>query len=391
MKICIYSVITNDYDYPKPVVLKNIPHFLFADNPNIDAPGWKIIEVEKTPDQRLQRKIKILGHEALGGYDTTIYVDASITLHTSFARIASRFGGGMIIGHHPNRNCVYAEGLAVKKLNKAPADLVNKQIAEYYENDFPYGFGMWSAGIIIRDNSEKIKQMCSLWWEKLSEHSHRDQLSLPWALWKTGIVPKTLKMSDFMHISKHKTKTVPKIYYSNPWSSDKNIGKANNDFIELLPDDSWVCIMDGDASWMLPSWGELVEKVVMENKDKYALIGCVTNRLGGLHQCYENRFDTECSSFTNYHNALSSWEKYGPLVEDTTGIAGLCMIFSKETWRKAGGFVENSRSADTSFNKSVLKLGGKIGLAKGLYMMHNYRIWSKEYSEAKTNYKHLVK
>lgn len=180
------------------------------------------------------------------------------------------------------------------------------------------------------------------------------------------------------------------IHDISPFRSDKNIGRANNETISKFNDDDWIVLTDGDASWMLPNWGELVEKVI-NNNPEFDLIGCSTNRLGGLLQLHNGTFDTQCIAYDNYDNAIEAWEKFGTFVEPIGIIAGLCMIFKKSTWEKAGGFVENSRMADVSFCKAVKKSGGKIGIARGLYMMHNYRIWERERKQAKTSIKHLVK
>lgn len=384
---CIYTVITNDYDTVKPALGGGIPHYLFADNPNIHAPGWTIIEVEKTEDQRLQRRLKISGHPVLDKYEITLYIDASMTMKRPILQLLKSFRGGMIIGAHPVRKCVYAEGLAVKAAKKAPPEIVNKQIAEYYENDFPCNFGVWSSGFIIRDKS--TKEMCNIWQEKLDEHSHRDQLSLPWALWKTGIKPLEVRLIQYVHIDKHKKKEMPKVYYSTPFRSDKNIGLANNEFISLLPDDCWVCITDGDALWLRPDWGLCVEKVIQDYGDKFDLIGCVTNRLGGLHQCYNGKFSEDMDMRNHYEISNKLWEEYGTKVDTTTGVAGLCMIFKKSTWKKVRGFKENIITADSQFNKDIVKAGGKVGLAKGLYMMHSYRIWEKEHKKAWQSTSHL--
>jgi len=369
MNICVYTVISNDYDTVKPVVLSGIPHYLFTDNPDIIAKGWIIVPIEKTEDCRLQRKIKILGHEVLDKHDVTIYVDATMTLRTNIPQLLRTYKGGLMIGAHPTRNCVYAEGLAVKKLNKAPAELVNKQIAEYYENDFPANFGMWSAGFLIRDRSTKA--MCELWYSKLAEHSHRDQLSLPWALWKTGLKPIVVRYEQYVTVVPHKKKEPLKVFYSTPYRTDKNIGKANNDFISLLPNDAWVCITDADALFLRPDFGTCIEQII-ENTT-FDLIGCTTNRLGGLHQLHNNEFSEDFNVLNHYAIANELWLKNGSKTEPTTGVAGLCMIFSKKTWIKVVGFKENSITCDTEFNKSVIRAGGKIGLATGLYMFHMYR------------------
>src|SRR5699024_9945471 len=158
---------------------------------------------------------------------------------------------------------------AVKALKKADPEAVNKQIAEYYENDFPANFGMWSSGFMIRDRA--CEELNKIWHAKLQEHTHRDQLSLPWALHATGIKPTAVNMHSYMTIQPHKVKEPPKVFYSTPWRSDKNIGGANNEFISMLPDDSWVCIMDGDAMWLRPDWGKCVEQVIMEHGNDYGL------------------------------------------------------------------------------------------------------------------------
>lgn len=387
MNICVYTILTNDYDTVKPVVLSGIPHYLFTDNPNIVAKGWIVIPIEKTEDCRLQRKIKILGHPELDKYDVTIYIDASMTLRSTITQLLRTYKGGFVIGNHNTRNCVYAEGLAVKQLKKAPEEIVNKHIAEYYENNFPINFGMWSSGFMIRDKSTKA--MCELWYSKLDEHSHRDQLSLPWALWKTGLKPQSVRYEQFVSIAQHKKKELPKIVSIQPWRTDKNLGLANNEEIAKCNDSDWIVLTDGDSCWVLPDWGTKIEQVIQDYGDKFDLIGCVVNRLGGLHQCYDNKFDTEVNGYNEWDKANDCWDKHGTLVEETTGVAGVCMIFKKSTWKKAGGFREKTITADTEFCKSVRKSGGKIGLAKGLYRMHLYRIWEKEHKKAHESTAHL--
>lgn len=372
MNICIYTVISNDHDTVKPVTIGGIPHYLFTDNPNTQAKGWIIVPIEKTEDCRLQRKIKILGHPEIDKYDITLYTDASMTLRPTVTQLLRTYKGGFVIGNHATRNCVYAEGLAVKKLKKAPAELVNKQIAEYYENDFPVNFGMWSSGFMIRDKS--TKPMCELWHSKLAEHSHRDQLSLPWALWKTGTKPQVVRYEQFVSMTPHKKKDPIKIFYSSPFRTDKNIGLANNEFIELLPDNSWICITDADAMFLRPDYGKCIEEIIQAHGNDFGLIGCTTNRLGGSHQLHENKFSEDFDIINHYNISNKLWEDNGSKISTTTGVAGVMMLFSKKTWLKAGKFKEKSITADTEFNKAVVRSGGKIGLANGLYMFHAYRL-----------------
>lgn len=383
MKTCIYSVLVNDYDHPQPATVKGIDHIMFTDDPDLKAKSWKIIPIEKTDDQRLQRKIKILGHPELEKYDVTIYIDASISLNNRFPQLLRSYKGGLMIGSHGKRNCVYAEGLEVKKQKKADPEAVNDQIAEYYENDFPINFGMWSSGFMIRDKS--TKDMCDIWHAKLEQHTHRDQLSLPWALHETGIKPVAINMHSYMSIKPHKSKEIPKVFYSTPFDRDKDIGKANNEFIELMPDESWICITDSDAMFLNPDYGKRVEDIIMNHGDKWDLIGCLTNRIGSNHQCYNGQFSNEMDMREHWKIAHSELED--KVVDG--GVAGFFMLFSKKTWRKAGGFKTKSISCDSQFNKDVRKVGGKVGVYQGLYMFHAYRINENDQRKAQQSISHL--
>jgi len=171
-----------------------------------------------------------------------------------------------------------------------------------------------------------------------------------------------------------------KIHYSTPFSTEKNIGKAYNEFCELVPDGDWIVLMDGDVLRLRPDWGHQIEEIIRRNKDNFKLISCVTNRLRADHQLYNNRFPEIAD--IDYHvkvaNKLAA-QRYAD-VEATSYVAGLCLIFNKDTWKAVGGFRENSILFDKEFNTDIrAKFGGNpIGIAKGLYVFHLYRWGSKD-------------
>lgn len=175
------------------------------------------------------------------------------------------------------------------------------------------------------------------------------------------------------------------IYYSSPYRTDKNIGKANNDFIKLLPDDSWVCITDADTCFLNPDYGSRIEEIVNKYGKEFDLIGCLTNRIGSPHQQY-NGFDDNLDMMHHYNIAKSKLnDKMIP-----GEVAGFFMLFSKATWDRAGGFIENRITADKLFNKSIKRMGGKVGVYQGLYIFHAYRIWEQGNKQAQNSIKHLL-
>src|SRR5690606_27666121 len=82
-----------------------------------------------------------------------------------------------------------------------------------------------------------------------------------------------LKSSEFIPY-KAEPKT-PKIWYSNPYSTQKNIGKALNEVCELVPDDDWIGLQDGDMMYLTTDWGLQIEEALKKYGNEFSLIGCL--------------------------------------------------------------------------------------------------------------------
>ena len=177
-----------------------------------------------------------------------------------------------------------------------------------------------------------------------------------------------------------------KVHYSTPFSTEKNIGKAYNEYMKTVPDGDWVCIRDGDTLFLTANWGAQIEAIVNRHKESFGVISCVTNRLRGTHQLHNNTFSEEANISKHVEIANHLQEDYFDEVHTTTSIAGLCMIFSKDTW-KANKFKENSLHFDSQFCLDIKNKGGKIGIARGLYLFHLYR-WGQ--ADPKSYIKHLT-
>lgn len=178
-----------------------------------------------------------------------------------------------------------------------------------------------------------------------------------------------------------------KVWYSNPYSTEKNIGKALNEFCELVPDGDWICLQDGDIAYLTPTWGKQIEDTIKKHGKDFGLIGCMTNRLG--------RDIQRTGDVNDHHDMLRHMDiafknelEYYAEVEDITSkkyIAGMFMLFPKSVWKECK-FPENNIAFDDAFSILVRKKGYKLGLMKGLYVYHLYRAWSDNPSKDR---KHL--
>lgn len=169
------------------------------------------------------------------------------------------------------------------------------------------------------------------------------------------------------------------IHYISPYSTSTppNIGGAINDAIrQLAPaDDDWIVHVDQDVCFLRPDSKAQIAKV-LEGTD-YDVLGGLTNRLSGTHQLYGEQFNSETD--IREHIAIAQYchtRHYGEVVQTDVNLAAFLMAFRVQTWKKVGGFVENHVRFDSYFTDDVMRLGGKLGIMKGVYVFHLYRMWS---------------
>lgn len=397
-KICIYTVLTGAYDLPKPsrTRVSGASYFVVTDDPALQMPGYKQIIINSGDDPiKAQRKAKIYPYDLMPGFDVYVYFDASYEVKTNISGLIALFKGGFGVKRHKTRNCIYQEGRKIIELKKATPEAVNEQLSAYRELGIPENYGVQETGILLRDASEQTKALCAAWWAEVERYTHRDQLGLPAAIFKTSIQPVYLRnhiMDSFFRLHPHAVKKVfgsvrPRVWYLRPFASDMNIGGEYNAQCALIPDGDWICIEDRDTMDLHPHSGRQIEDVILQHGDKYDLFGCITNRLGSGTQCYNGEASNDFNLMNHYAIAKDLHEKkYGQVRELNQPIAGMFMLFRKSTWNKVK-FDINIIYFDTQFGKKILRAGGKIALMEGVYRFHSYRPWS---DDPRLDKKHLT-
>lgn len=269
-RVCIYTVNIGDYDVIRQP-LKRVPgadYYLVTDTPNETLPGYKTITVDMASftakglsPVKIQRMAKILPYDIFTeDYDIYVYYDASFQITGNLGDLISRFKGGFGVQPHPSRTCIYDEGEAIVRLNKATMQAVNEQLAAYRELGIRANYGLQMSGILIRDASEQTKALCAAWWEEVRKYTHRDQLGLPAAIFKTGIQPTYIRrwmLGGAFKQHKHKERPVisdnkPKIWYFQPYATDLNIGKSYNEHCTVMGPDDWCVLTDHDTMYLHP-------------------------------------------------------------------------------------------------------------------------------------------
>lgn len=196
LRIAVYTCIVGHYDnlIEPQFVEPGIDYYVFTD---VDCPAdsvWKKIDItqykeyyELSPSQ-LNRKIKMLPFLYLPDYDYSLYVDGNIQIEAPVSPVIEEMGNCAFgVHYHRTRDCIYVEKVRIDYLRKADMTIVDKQIEEYKSEGFPHHYGLYENTVLIRKHhDESICHLMEEWWGEYQKYSTRDQLSLPYIIWKTN-------------------------------------------------------------------------------------------------------------------------------------------------------------------------------------------------------------
>ena len=159
-----------------------------------------------------------------------------------------------------------------------------------------------------------------------------------------------------------------------PFSFEKNLGKAYNEAMNLLPsDDDWAIITDIDILFM-DNKAPFHFKKAIELFPETGIFTCPANRTGRGQQKYKGELSKDANIINHRKIAIKEAEKFR--VKDITEpIAGYIMAIRKGVWKSVGGFKEAEiLGIDLDFSKKVMAAGYTIKLIESVYIFHYYRL-----------------
>ena len=207
-KIAIFMTNISDYEYYREFKdiknYQNVDWYYFTDK-NIESTFWKIYNINKLDaiigkniDSRLLTKhIKMNTHKILPDYDYYLYIDASFEINNlnliddinNF--IKNDFNLVLFIHPRQKERNTHKEYKRCRETFKKYVIKFDEQITFYREEKFNINKkdSLYATGIIFKKNIDKINNMMELWFEQNKKYSTRDQISLPYVLWKSNIEP----------------------------------------------------------------------------------------------------------------------------------------------------------------------------------------------------------
>jgi len=166
-----------------------------------------------------------------------------------------------------------------------------------------------------------------------------------------------------------------------PYSIDKNLGKAYNDVMALLPTGSHACFRDGDTCWLTPDYGVILAEYVRLYPN--AILTCFTNR---INEKSEQQLPTvrDITDFTTHLEIAEKQKEKTYSVTPMHGfISGFCMVVPKSVWEVTkftevqafeGRGPHNLLGVDNDFTNRARAAGVPVLRMDGLYIFHTYRL-----------------
>lgn len=200
-RIVVYTAIFGGYDRPQipAVVNDRVRYVLFSDRtyPPEQLGPWELHRRQPGGDPRREnRRRKILAHRWFPEADGTLYLDGNLQLLCDPVELVQdceqrdphHSGPGearlFAFAHH-QRRCLYREARAVADARLDRRGTVRRQVGRYLKEGYPRDNGLAWGGCLLRKRG--CERFNDLWWDEVAGHSCRDQISLPYALWKTGL------------------------------------------------------------------------------------------------------------------------------------------------------------------------------------------------------------
>ena len=200
-KRVIYSANIGYYDHPWPTITFDGWDFLmFTDKKDFEIKGWQMVYVDLVGSPvDMQREIKINSHKYVGNYDLSIWADANqvLTGHPNHFLDHIHYTSGFATTKHHARSTMTDEVNQILLWGKDTEERCRLTVETLFKKTkMPNDWGLFETGVTVRDNSKEVEKLNKLWYQYWQIGSHRDQLSLPFAAYKSKVPIHTFERSQ---------------------------------------------------------------------------------------------------------------------------------------------------------------------------------------------------
>jgi hypothetical protein len=206
-RTCVYTALFGRYDglLEQPTSTRSSADFIcFTDDPALRSDTWDVRLVAPAfaaDSVRSARLHKILGHESLRSYDTTLYIDASVVIRRTPEEILESWlpaGVDIALSTHSYREQLVDEFDEIIALNYDDRARVYEQLTDYaLVHPAALSARPFWTGMVARRWTPDVRRAMRTWADHVLRYSRRDQLSVVVALAQPDLALRVLEVDNF--------------------------------------------------------------------------------------------------------------------------------------------------------------------------------------------------
>lgn len=170
----------------------------FTDDKSLRSNRWTFRYIDSQPlgPVRTSKKVKILAHQFLRSYSSSLYLDNTVKPKVPVQTLFSLLDASaqpMACFRHPQRSCIYDEAVVVSDLRMDSLDTISNQMSHYRSLGHPANAGLICGTVLLRrHNDANVIAQMERWFAEILRWSYRDQLSFNFVARQLGFVPSDL-------------------------------------------------------------------------------------------------------------------------------------------------------------------------------------------------------
>ncbi|MBC5784881.1 DUF616 domain-containing protein [Ramlibacter sp. USB13] len=201
-RLLVYTCITAGYDDLLPLRRPEpgVRYVCFTDRTLRGDHGWEIRPLPRDDLDPLSanRYVKMHPHLLFPEHGRSVYVDGNLELKDGIAAFADDAlrEHPLALFSHPFRDCLFHEAAECAAIGYGWIWTYIAQLRRYHRDGMPARAGLYECGILPRrHDAPQVATLMEAWWHEFQGGIRRDQVSLPYLLWKQRTPFKALGLS----------------------------------------------------------------------------------------------------------------------------------------------------------------------------------------------------
>jgi hypothetical protein len=196
----VYTCITDDYDLLVPPVYTSdeIRYICFTTRPDVQVSGWELRPIDVSlsgyPPSLINRRYKFFPWDFLPQHEWSLYVDGNVRiLNDPRPLIGNSKASGiqLLAPAHTDRTTIREELQACiywGKIRGTAIPIAEERLSYYDSDGFVDTNRLTENNILFRPGDPgDVRPAMEMWWDELKYFAGRDQISLPYVIWKSGL------------------------------------------------------------------------------------------------------------------------------------------------------------------------------------------------------------